>query len=188
MAAPLLVMLAGPNGAGKSTFYEANLKSLGLPFLNADILAREIGVDAYEAARAIASIRDGCIERGESFITETVFSDPVGEKVEVLAGAGARGLDVTLIYIGIESSDLSRERVRTRVAAGGHDVPPEKLEARYRRSLDNLERAIQRLPRVLLYDNSSFASPYQFLAEFRDGSCSRCGEGECPGWADRFVT
>lgn len=39
MSAPLLVMLVGPNGAGKSTFYEAHLQALGLPFLNADVLA-----------------------------------------------------------------------------------------------------------------------------------------------------
>ena len=187
MSAPLLVMLAGPNGAGKTTFYEANLKSLELSFLNANLLARETGMDAYEAARVIASIRDRCIERGESFITETVFSDPVGEKVGVLARAVDRGYDVTLLYVGIESSDLSRERVRTRVAAGGHDVPPEKLKGRYRRSLDNLERAIERLPRVLLFDNSSFATPHRFLAEFRHGSCERRGEGKCPAWAKRFL-
>lgn len=187
MSTPLLVVLAGPNGAGKSTFYEANLKPLGLTFLNADLLARETGVDAYEAARVIASIRDGCIERGESFLTETVFSDPVGEKVGVLARAVDCGFDVTLLYVGIESSDLSRRRVRTRVAAGGHDVPPEKLGARYQRSLDNLERAIRKLPRVLLYDNSSFATPHRFLAEFRDGNCVRRGDGECPAWAERFL-
>ena len=98
MATPLLVMLAGPNGAGKSTFYEAYLKRLGLPFLNADVLARETGLDAYEAARTIAAIRDGCIERRESFVTETVFSDPQGEKVAVLGRAAEAGFDVTGLY------------------------------------------------------------------------------------------
>lgn len=187
MAAPLLVMLAGPNGAGKSTFYEAYLRDLGLPFLNADVLARETGVDAYEAARTIAEIRDGFIASGTGFVTETVFSDPVGEKVGVLAQAAQSGFDVALIYIGIESSDLSRERVRARVEAGGHDVPEEKLEARYGRSLDNLERSIARLPRVILYDNSSFASPYRFVAEFGKGECLRRAEGRVPHWASRFV-
>jgi predicted ABC-type ATPase len=180
-------MLAGPNGAGKSTFYEAHLEPLGLPFLNTDVLAREIGVDGCEAARTIAAIRDGFIARGESFITETVLSDPVGEKIEVLAGAAESGFDVTLIYLGIESIDLSRERVRARVAAGGHDVPAAKLAARYERSLDNLERAITSLPRVLIYDNSSFASPYRFLAELLDGTCLRRGDGEAPDWAARFL-
>ena len=163
------------------------MQTLGLPFLNADVLARETGLDAYEAARTIAAIRDGCIARGESFVTETVLSDPVGEKVRVLARAADTGFDVTLIYVGIESSDLSRERVRARVAAGGHDVPPEKLAARYERSLDNLERATAQLPRVLLYDNSSFAAPHRFLAEFQDGKRVRRGEGEVPAWAARFT-
>lgn len=187
MAAPLLVVLAGPNGAGKSTFHEAHISRLGLPFLNADVLARETGIDAYEAARTIAAIRDEFVARRDSFITETVLSDPVGEKVGVLARAADTGFDVTLIYIGIESCDLSRRRVQARVAAGGHDVPVEKLVARYERSLDNLERAIVQLPRVLIYDNSSFASPHRFLAEFRSGDQVRVGEGKTPKWATRFL-
>ena len=188
MSKPLLVMLAGPNGAGKSTFHEAHLSHLGLPFLNADVLARETGIDAYEAAKSIAAIRDDFIATGNGFITETVLSDPVGEKVGVLAGAAKAGFDVTLIYVGIKSSDLSRRRVKARVAAGGHDVPVEKLAARYERSLNNLERAIAQLPRVLIYDNSSFDSPHRFLAEFRDGERFRTGKGKPPKWAARFLT
>ncbi len=180
-------MLAGPNGAGKSTFYETHLQALGLPFLNADVLALATGLDAYGAAGTIARIRDEFIQSEKSFITETVFSDPVGEKVKILAGAAEAGFDVTLIYIGIESADLSRERVRARVAAGGHDVPEEKLAARYERSLDNLERAIACLPRVVIYDNSSFASPHRFLAEFQLGKLFRKGEGSVPNWASRTI-
>jgi predicted ABC-type ATPase len=187
MWAPLLVMLAGPNGAGKSTFYEAHLQALGLPFLNADVLAGATGLDGYAAAETIARIRDELIQVETNFITETVFSDPVGEKVAVLARAAERGFDVTLIYIGLASIDLSRDRVRARVAAGGHDVPPEKLAARYQRSLDNLQRGIARLPRVLLYDNSSFASPHRFLAEFQSGKSVRHGEGAVPDWASRLL-
>ena len=186
MAAPLLIMLSGPNGAGKTTFYESHLEALGLPFLNADILARETRMDAYSAAATIAAIRDQLIREGESFITETVFSDPVGEKVQVLADAVASGFDVTLIYIGVASPDLSRLRVQARVAAGGHDVPAEKLVARYRRSLENLHRAIQQLPRVRIYDNSSFQSPHRFLGEFRGGKTVQQTNDAVPDWALRF--
>ena len=38
---PVLIILAGPNGAGKSTFFETYLVGKGLPFINADNLARE---------------------------------------------------------------------------------------------------------------------------------------------------
>ena len=180
-------MLAGPNGAGKTTFHEAHLSQLGLPFLNADVLAHETGIDAYEAAKSISAIRDEFIAQGIGFVTETVLSDPVGEKVGVLARAAETGFDVTLIYIGIESADLSRRRVNARVAAGGHDVPTEKLSARYERSLDNLERAIVQLPRVLIYDNSSFNSPHRFLAEFHSGEKIRTGEGRLPNWTARIL-
>lgn len=187
MDRPLLIMLAGPNGAGKSTFYDAHLKDLGLPFLNADILSIETGLDAYSAAGTIAEIRDGFIERKEGFITETVLSDPVGEKVQILAKAAETGFDVTLLFIGIKHPDLSRRRVKTRVQAGGHDVPTEKLQPRYERSLKNLERAINQLPRVLVYDNSSFQTAHRFLMEFRDSRLFRKCSGVIPEWATPFL-
>jgi len=186
MGVPLLVMLAGPNGAGKSTFYESHLQPLGLPFLNADNLARETGMDAYSAADAIAAFRDQMVFRGESFVAETVLSDPVGEKVRILRDAAEKGFDVTLIYIGIGGADLSRRRVAARAAAGGHDVPTEKLAARYERSLDNLERAIALLPRVRIYDNSSFRQPHRLLGEFRSGALAARTGDPLPGWAQRF--
>ena len=47
---PVVVALAGPNGAGKSTFYGSHLKATGLRLVNADVLARELEIDAYRAA------------------------------------------------------------------------------------------------------------------------------------------
>lgn len=76
--------------------------------------------------------------------------------------------------------------MEARAAAGGHDVPVEKLAARYARSLDNLKRAIEQLPRVRLYDNSSFKHPHRFLGEFHSGVLVRKGEGVLPKWARRF--
>lgn len=119
MSAPLLIMLAGPDGAGKSTFYESHLQTLELRFLNADILARAANMDDYTAADTIAAIRDQRIAAGLSFVTETVFSDPVGEKVRVLVQAARRGFEVTLIYIGLKDPKLSRRRVEALVKAGG---------------------------------------------------------------------
>jgi dephospho-CoA kinase len=48
---PVIVALAGPNGAGKTTFYHAHLQPAGLRFVNADVLARELNLDPYAAAR-----------------------------------------------------------------------------------------------------------------------------------------
>ena len=67
-ARPIVVAIAGPNGAGKTTFYEAHLQPAGLRFVNADDLARELEVDAYEAAEVASSLRETLLEQGESFV------------------------------------------------------------------------------------------------------------------------
>jgi len=36
----VLVVLAGPNGAGKTTFFELFIAPSGLPFVNADFIAK----------------------------------------------------------------------------------------------------------------------------------------------------
>lgn len=180
---PFIVMLAGPNGAGKSTFYETFLVDLGLPFLNADRLAKETGMTAYQAAGEIADRRDALIAKRQSFVTETVFSDPVGDKVRILAEAVAAGYHVELIFIGIADFEQSIERVESRVKAGGHDVPHDKLVARYPRTIANLQRAIDRLPSVQIYDNSSFQDCYRLIARFEGGELVERGNGPVPLWA-----
>ncbi len=175
---PQLILLAGPNGAGKSTFYEAFLADSGLPFVNADRIAAAAGVDAYEAARAADVMRRQFIDRGASFIAETVFSDPVGDKLQLLKEATSAGFDVTLIFIGIASIPLAQARVAGRVQRGGHDVADEKIAARFPRTLENLRRAIQFVPAVHIYDNSSAKDPYRLVAEFREGK--RMSPGKLP--------
>ena len=152
MTSPQLVMIAGPNGAGKSTFHELYLADSALPFLNADVLAARTGIDSFDAARFLDADRDARVGRGESFITETVFSDPMGAKLDLLRRAIAAGYDVTLIYIGIEPALLGL-RIDQRLAAGGHDVPRGKLAGRYERSLANLGAAITFVSTLRFYDN-----------------------------------
>jgi predicted ABC-type ATPase len=168
-ARPIVVAVAGPNGAGKTTFFEAHLARAGLRFVNADDLARELGVDAYEAAELAGRLRQTLLDQGESFVFETVFSDPVGDKVTFLHAAAARGYTVVLCFIGIDGPAMSEERVAMRVLQGGHDVPTEKLEARYPRTLENLARAILELPHVLVYDNSDLGRPFRLVAAYERG-------------------
>jgi predicted ABC-type ATPase len=179
-------MLAGPNGAGKSTFFTTHLADKGLPFINADQIAAELSIEAYEAAGIAEAIRSRLVNDRASFITETVLSDPIGAKVAFLQQAQATGYDVTLIFIGLANPDLSAGRVMARVQAGGHDVPLDKIMARYERTMVNLERAIGQLPQVIVYDNSSANEPYRFLAEFRDGHLHERTQGPIPPWAQRF--
>ena len=56
-----------------------------------------------------------------------------------------------------------------RVSQGGHDVPDDKLFARFARTLANLQRALGCLPHVLIYDNSDLAVPFRQVAVFDHG-------------------
>jgi predicted ABC-type ATPase len=178
---PILVAIAGPNGAGKTTFFHAHLARAGLRFVNADVLATELAVDPYDAARLADALRRALIGRRESFGFETVFSDPVGDKIAFLEEAAGAGYVVVLCYIGLSDPDQSTERVAMRVSQGGHDVPDDKLKSRFSRTLANLRAAIDRLPHVLIYDNSDLDIPYRQVAVFEHGQPRHIG-GPIPEW------
>ena len=139
---PIIIAIGGSNGAGKSTLYESFLADSGLRFVNADVLAEKLRISAYEAAEMASAIRAALVEQRESFIFETVLSDPIGAKVDWLASYAALNYTAVLIFIRLDSVQESIERVAMRASQGGHDVPDEKLRTRFERTLANLERAI----------------------------------------------
>jgi predicted ABC-type ATPase len=180
---PVIIALAGPNGAGKTTFYEAHLKASGLRFINADILAGELGIDAYQAAEVAARLRQELVSQGESFVFETVFSDPVGDKLAFLKQAAQQGYAVVLCFVGIADSDRSEERVAMRVTQGGHDVPTDKLTARFPRTMTNLTQAIRELPCVFIFDNDDLRTPFRLAAVFQNGRRTFLTK-PIPGWLE----
>jgi predicted ABC-type ATPase len=166
---PIVVALAGPNGAGKTTFYRAYLQPSGLRFVNADVVALKLGVDPYQAAKLADSIRRQLIEQHESFIFETVFSDPAGNKLAFLKEAEHSGYTVVIFFIGIEGPEISDERVAMRVLKGGHDVPADKLKKRYPRVMRNLKQALAELSNVRVCDNSDLKRPFKLVAIKENG-------------------
>lgn len=184
---PIVVAIAGPNGAGKSTLFEAHLKTAGLRFLNADLFAQEFDVAAYEAARMIAALRAELARQHASFIFETVFSDPVGDKLGFLKQAAQSGYAVVLCFIGIADAGMSEQRVAMRVSQGGHDVANEKLLARFPRTLANLTAAIRELPCVLVFDNSDLRTPFRQVAACTNGRPVWIKE-PIPSWLKPLLT
>lgn len=178
---PVIVAITGPNGAGKSTFHASFLRDCGLRFVNADNIARDLDLDAYAAAKLADSLRKELLGQRESFVFETVFSDPVGDKVAFLRDAAAAGYGVVLCFIGISAPEISETRVAMRVSQGGHDVPSDKLAERYPRTLANLRRAVRELPLVLIFDNDDLARPYRRVAEFAHGEPVMLAD-PLPGW------
>lgn len=165
---PIMVAIAGPNGAGKTTFYHAHFAPAGLRFVNTDVLGSELGLDAANAMAMANALRRALVLRRESFVFETVFSDPVGDKLTFLAETASRGYTVVLCYIGVASATMSEERVAMRVTQGG---------------AANLHPAIRQLPHVLVFDNSDLQRPYRLVATFERGQCLTRVE-PLPPWLD----
>lgn len=97
--------------------------------------------------------------QGESFVLETVIPDPVGDKL-FFQNAAPQGYTVVLSFIGIADADRSEERVAMRFSQGGHDMPTDKLTARFPRTMNNLKQAFQEPPFVLIFDNNDLQTPY----------------------------
>lgn len=178
---PIIVALAGPNGAGKTTFYHAHLEPAGLRFVNADVIAGELSLDAYAAARVADALRRELLKQRESFVFETVFSDPVDDKLTFLKEAAQAGYTVVLCFVGTSGPKISEERVAMRVSQGGHDVPSEKLIARFPRILANLKSALRELPHVWVFDNDDLCTPFRLVAVFEAGKRVKLGK-PVPKW------
>ena len=180
---PVVVAIAGSNGAGKTTFYRSHLRAAGLRFVNADVLARELSLDPYVAAKIADSLRRELIAQRESFVFETVFSDPVGHKVVFLKQAAAAGYAAILCFVGVASAEVSEERVAMRVTQGGHDVPSDKLIERFPRTLANLHRAVREVPHVFVFDNDDLRRPFRLVAVFEIGARVRVNK-PVPKWLE----
>ena len=74
-----------------------------------------------------------------------------------------------LAFICVDGAALSIARVRQRARQGGHDVADVKLRARFPRTLANMRAAIPIVQQAVLFDNSSFDTPYRVVAVYQDG-------------------
>ena len=161
-------IIVGGNGSGKTTFYYRYLKRTGLPFLNADELAKSKWPDApeahsYEAAKEVERVRQLLLANQQSFCFETVFSH--ASKVDFLALAKSYGYNINLFVIHIDDHPATNiARVSNRKSLGGHGVPEDKIVTRIPRMLENVARAVPLCDTVSFYDNSSSKHPFKPVA------------------------
>ena len=156
----IFYLFAGVNGAGKSTLY--NTESLDINIkdtvrINTDEIVRKIGnwkndLDQIKAAKIAINLRNNCFQYGKSFNEETTLT---GKTIlKNIDKAKEQGYELQLFYVGLNSSDIAKERVKNRVEKGGHNIENNVIEKRYYESLKNLKKIISKFDKVYLYDNS----------------------------------
>ena len=164
---PAIHVLAGVNGAGKSSIGGAAIRSREVDYYNPDEAARLL-LDFHPAMTQVIAnshawslgreLLESAIVRRTTFAFETTLG---GQTItDLLRRAIAEGLPVKIWYAGLESVELHLERVRKRVARGGHDIPAEAIRRRWDQSRRNLIRLLPGLAALRVYDNSLEADPH----------------------------
>lgn len=180
---PLAIILAGHNGSGKSTMWRKSLSGqLQIPLLNADRMMLSILPEADSSGALVdwaQALRDtdlGWIQVAQSgvkafaahamaakvpFAMETVFSHwdvqedgTVKSKIDLITDLQDAGYFVLLFFVGLANVDLSVLRVMSRVADNGHDVPQDKLIARFPRTQLAIREAAKVADATIFTDNS----------------------------------
>lgn len=173
MSKPELWIIAGPNGAGKTTLVLKARHQFALPeqaFINPDAITlmylKEQGIGTWadapsdtleatfiRAANDAERLLHERIESGGTAVIESVLSTQkycrLVERVLELGGT------FSLIYVALQSPEVSRQRVTIRKAKGGHGVPEDKLEARWKRSLELLPWFAVKATEFWLIDNTA---------------------------------
>jgi predicted ABC-type ATPase len=160
-----LVIFAGPNGSGKSTITTPDmLVRFGIPedrYINADEIAREMSRSlplvtqrerekkAFLYAR---ELRKKYRDERRSFAFETVFSHP--STLLDIAKCRVAGFEVILLFVTTDDPAINAARIARRVQSGGHDVPGDRIQKRYERTMALLPRIVESADRAFLFDNT----------------------------------
>lgn len=162
------IVIAGPNGAGKTTFARTFLPDDAncLNFVNADLIAAGLSpfapeLAAFKAGRIMLETIANHARRGENFSIETTLSGLT--YAQMIPAWQASGYAVKLIFLSLPDADIAVQRVATRVAQGGHNIPETTIRRRFVSGIKNFARYKLLVNDWQLYDNS--AAPTILLEE-----------------------
>lgn len=140
---PILYIIAGCNGAGKTTASMTVLPEVleCREFVNADEIAKGLSPFnpesvAIEAGELMLKRINNLLHKRETFAIETTLATRSYQSL--VLNAHKRGYKVILLFFWLSSPKIAEQRVATRVASGGHDIPIETIHRRYWLGLQNL--------------------------------------------------
>lgn len=164
-----LYIIAGCNGAGKTTASFTILPEIldCKEFVNADEIAKGLSPFqpekvSFEAGRIMLNRIKELLCEDENFAFETTLSTR-SYKNKIIE-AKEKGYRVTILFFWLQSIALAKERVKTRVMEGGHNIEPEVIERRYTKGIKNLfDIYLPIIDGALIFDNSQ--GQHELLAD-----------------------
>ena len=163
----MIAVLAGVNGAGKSSIAGAKLEREGGAYFNPDVESRRIRERrpdlSEQEANSIAwylgrDLLESAIENDDDYAFETTLG---GQSItQLLIEAAQKNRKIGVFYCGLASAELHLARVADRVARGGHDIPEDKIRARWKDSIINMLTLLPLCYKVAVWDNSEPADSH----------------------------
>jgi predicted ABC-type ATPase len=166
---PKLYIISGCNGSGKTTACYTLLPDLlnCREFVNSDEFAKSLSPfnpasASVTASRYMLMKINYLLDRNADFCVETTLA--TRSLVKIIEDAQERGYEVMVLYFWLNSPELAIQRVRDRVASGGHHIPDPVIRRRYVMGLQYFfETYIPVSDRWVLADNSR--TPFTVVAE-----------------------
>lgn len=160
---PEIALIAGPNGVGKSTLARLLIPE-GMPFLNADEMAKSLAAETggaagdFEAGKRLLTAMDYYAGERRSFAVETTLSSKTF--APKIRESKASGYGFRLIFIYSPSVELCIARVAERVRRGGHNIPEATIRRRYAAGLRNFHALYRPLAdEWQIYSNTAATVP-----------------------------
>lgn len=155
-----LYIIVGCNGAGKTTASYTILPEIieCKEFVNADEIAKGLSPFqpekvAFESGRIMINRINKLLKKNESFAFETTLS--TRSYRNKIIQAKKQGYTSTLLFFWLNNIELAKERVKTRVKEGGHNIPENVIERRYFKGIFNLfDIYLPIIDGALIFDNS----------------------------------
>ena len=100
------------------------------------------------------------------------------------------GYKVYLYFVSTESPEINKFRVKARKEKGGHDVPLEKIESRYYRSLDLVYEASKLAYQTFFFDNSVDGKNFKMFANYKNNlevKTKNTPRTDLPNWYKFYV-
>lgn len=175
------VIIAGVNGAGKSTLYQINDSLKKIPRVNVDEIVREFGdwknrKDMFVAGKIAVKKISEYMHDGVTFNQETTLC---GKAIlRNILKAKEMGYFIELHYVGVDSVQIAKDRVKYRVEKGGHGVPENDIEKRYIETFQQLNTILKECNLIAFYDNTEV---FRRFAICKNGELVRISHN-VPAW------
>lgn len=177
------IIIAGVNGAGKSTLYETLDELKEMPRINTDEIVKTLGdwrdmSILITAGKVAVKLLNQYLTDGVTFNQETTLC---GKSIlRNIRKAKEMGYCIEMHYVGVDSVNIAKERVKSRVNKGGHGIPEADIEKRYIETFHNLKEILKDCDLAAFYDNTE---EFRRFAIFRNGEVVRLSQ-ILPKWIE----